>query len=56
MRARDAIDLREGDNYRYQRALRKDAEDREKRARIAKWDKIYDSILPKKHSDSDEKP
>jgi hypothetical protein len=41
MRARSTHD-KDGNSYRYQRAIKKDEEEREKRARIEKWDRIYD--------------
>ena len=41
MRAAHALDKRKGNNYRYQRALQIEREERERKALETKWNQIY---------------
>ena len=57
MRAAHASDQRNGNNYRYQRAIKQEEEEKERWARERKSDEFYRKIgvLSEKHSDSDKK-
>jgi hypothetical protein len=57
MRAAHATDGRAGNNYRYQRALRQEEEEKERWAREKKSNDFYKKIgvLSEKHKDSAKK-
>ena len=55
MRARSTYD-KEGNSYRYQRAIKEEKNKEEVKASNKKWDNIYEGILPQPCSSSKNQP